>query len=395
MADSNEHLNNNCPSCGSMLDSDEVCACGYDSSLDVQEESYVPQFALTATLDKVSGDSGPIFKESLGEVWTLDTEDVQLFIKQIEKKFKLKRKLHGVIDENKMPLSAPISFSKYLNKNIDFKSFVQSMMDRMRGEANNDKSRLSGGAIIFIHYNVDNDKESSGRLFIIMVDRKGVFNFDKNLIPEKLPSIDIDSLRQAVLVDLTLFKASYPENNGDPYLHFISGRSSSEFFKRALGCNPKIDNNRSIDETNRAVDDFVKVMKLKHIDRVKVKKAVEALMKSKAKDPNDRKLTIEDIGDCIEKTLPENKELKGKFVQFADVNEYVIDDFFEPSRFSGSSFGEINISDAEQEYECKISVDAISEDDTSNAKVIYDRANGQLIIRLSHNAVTEIEKIVG
>ncbi|EJB1471146.1 hypothetical protein MUI98_005140 [Salmonella enterica] len=136
-------------------------------------------------------------------------------------------------------------------------------------------------------------------------------------------------------------------------------------------------------------------MKLKHIDRVKVKKAVEALMKSKAKDPNDRKLTIEDIGNCIEKTLSENKELKGKFVQFADVNEYVIDDFFEPSRFSGSSFGEIKISDAEQEYECKISVDAISEDDTSNAKVIYDRANGQLIIRLSHNAVTEIEKIVG
>ncbi|EJA8225692.1 nucleoid-associated protein, partial [Salmonella enterica] len=278
---------------------------------------------------------------------------------------------------------------------IEFKYFVQLIMDRMRSEANNDKSRLSGGAIVFIHYNVDNDKESCGRLFIIMVDRKGVFNFDKDLIPEKLPSIDIDSLRQAVLVDLTLFKASYPENNGDPYLHFISGRSSSEFFKRALGCNPKIDNNRSIDETNRAVDDFIKSMDLKHIDRVKVKQAVETLMKSKAKDPNDRKLTVENIGRCIEKTLPDNEVIKGKFVQFVDVNEYNIDDFFEPSRFSGSSFGEIKISDAEQEYECKISVDAISEDNSSDAKVIYDRANGQLIIRLSRHGVTEIEKIVG
>jgi len=395
MSANNEKLNNSCPACGSKIDSDEPCTCGYDPSLEAEEEIYVPQFALTATLDKVPGVLGPIFKESLGEVWTLDTEDVQLFIKQIEKKFKLKRKLHGVIDENKMPLSAPSSFNKYLRQNIDFKSFVQSIMYRMRNEANNDKSRLSGGAIIFIHYNADNDKESCGRLFIIMVDRKGVFNFDKDLIPEKLPSIDIDSLRQAVLVDLTLFKASYPENNGDPYLHFISGRSSSEFFKRALGCNPKIDNNRSIDETNRAVDDFIKAMDLKHIERVKVKQAVEALMKSKAKDPIDRKLTIEDIERCIEKTIPENKNIKGKFVQFADVNEYIIDDFFEPSRFSGSSFGEIKISDAEQEYECIISVEAISEDNSSNAKVIYDRANGQLIIRLSRLGVTEIEKIVG
>lgn len=395
MADNNEKLNNNCPACGSKIDSDELCDCGYDPSLEVQEEIYVPQFALTATLDKVSGALGPIFKESLGEVWTLDTEDVQLFIQQIEKKFKLKRKLHGVIDENKMPLSTPSFFNKYLNKDIDFKSFVQSVMDRMRNEANNDKSRLSGGAIVFIHYNVDNDKDSFGRLFIIMVDRKGVFNFDKDLIPEKLPSIDIDSLRQAVLVDLTLFKSSYPENDGDPYLHFISGRSSSEFFKRALGCNPKIDNNRSIDETNRAVDDFVKVMNLRHLDRVKVKQAVEVLMKAKAKDPHDRKLTIEDIEKCIEKALPENKDIKGKFVQFADINEYVIDDFFEPSRFSGSNFGEIKISDAERDYECKISVDAISDDQSSNAKIIYDRANGQLIIRLTHDGVLEVEKIVG
>ncbi|EBR0152845.1 nucleoid-associated protein [Salmonella enterica] len=395
MAGDSEKLNYNCPACGSEIDSGELCLCGYDPSLELQTEIYVPQFALTATLDKVPGDAGPVFKESLGEVWTLDADDVQLFIKQIEKKFKLKRKLHGVINENIMPLSTPNSFKKYLNQDIEFKYFVQLIMDRMRSEANNDKSRLSGGAIVFIHYNVDNDKESCGRLFIIMVDRKGVFNFDKDLIPEKLPSIDIDSLRQAVLVDLTLFKASYPENNGDPYLHFISGRSSSEFFKRALGCNPKIDNNRSIDETNRAVDDFIKSMDLKHIDRVKVKQAVETLMKSKAKDPNDRKLTVENIGRCIEKTLPDNEVIKGKFVQFVDVNEYNIDDFFEPSRFSGSSFGEIKISDAEQEYECKISVDAISEDNSSDAKVIYDRANGQLIIRLSRHGVTEIEKIVG
>lgn len=67
MAGDNEKLNDSCPACGSKIDSDELCTCGYDPSLELQEGTYVPQFALTATLDKVPGDAGPIFKESLGK----------------------------------------------------------------------------------------------------------------------------------------------------------------------------------------------------------------------------------------------------------------------------------------------------------------------------------------
>lgn len=53
MAGDNEKLNDSCPACGSKIDSDELCTCGYDPSLELQEGTYVPQFALTATLDKV------------------------------------------------------------------------------------------------------------------------------------------------------------------------------------------------------------------------------------------------------------------------------------------------------------------------------------------------------
>ena len=58
MAGDNEKLNDSCPACGSKIDSDELCTCGYDPSLELQEGTYVPQFALTATLDKVPGDAG-------------------------------------------------------------------------------------------------------------------------------------------------------------------------------------------------------------------------------------------------------------------------------------------------------------------------------------------------
>lgn len=384
-----------CPACGSEVDAGSLCGCGYDPTLELQQKDYLPQFALTATLERVPADNGPVFVKDQGQPWTLNNDDVQQFIQQIEKKFKLKRKIHGVIEKNTVPLSPPRIFNGYLEKKLSFEEFVDSMMELMKREANEDKSKLTGGAIIFIHYKVEEDIESDGRLFIIMVDRKGVFNFDDDLIPEKLPSIDIDSLRQAVLVDLTLFRASHPENDGEPYLHFINGKSRSEFFKRALGCNPKIDNNRSIQQVHQAIDDFSKNAKLSTFDKVKIRQAVEDLLNKKAKDSFDKKVSIEDIEKSINNSLPNNKNVTQNFVSFVNANDYTIDDFFEPSIFSGKNFGEIKITDDEDDYVFKIDIDAISDDESSGKKVFYDRKNGHLIVKLTRSGIDEVEKIIG
>lgn len=278
-----------CSACGSAVDPSFLCDCGYDPALELQQKHYLPQFALTATLEINEGNKGPVFVKSLGKQWTLKSDDVQQFIQQIEKKFKNKRKIHGVIDKNIAPLSPPGIFNNYLDNPPEFDRFVDSIMELMKREANEDKAKLTGGAMVFIHYKVADDIDSDGRLFIIMVDRKGAFNFDDNLIPEKLPSIDIDSLRQAVLVDLTLFRASYPNNSGDPYLHFINGKSRSEFFKRALGCNPKVDNNRSLEQANAAVDSFSATLKLTAVERIRIKEAVASMLNKKSKDQLDKK----------------------------------------------------------------------------------------------------------
>lgn len=219
-----------CPKCGNIHDSKELCECGYDPELCKGNGKYSAKHALTATLDLVPNNKGSNFISEIGLEWKLDTEDVVQFITRADKKFMGKRKSHGVMKKDLMPLNTPSVFLDYLLGKFDFHGFVNAVMKLMQREANQDRATLVGGNFVFIHYQVDQDQESDGRLLILMVDKKGVFDFDENLIPEKVPSINIDALRQAVLIDLTLFKASYPDNVGEPYLHFISGKSKSEFF---------------------------------------------------------------------------------------------------------------------------------------------------------------------
>lgn len=383
-----------CPKCGSLHSNTELCECGYDPELlkGKDRDKYSAKHALTSTLDLVPSKEGSKFVSETGLEWKLDTDDVVQFIKRADKKFMGKRKSHGVIKKDLMPLNTPSVFLEYLAGNLDFTAFVNSVMKQMRREANEDRATLVGGNFVFIHYQVDQDHESDGRLLILMVDKKGVFDFDKDLIPAKIPSIDIDALRQAVLIDLTLFRASYPNNDGDPYLHFISGKSKSEFFKRALGCDPKVDNNRSIQNISIAFDDFSNNMKINAIDKVKVNKAIETLLREKAKDPIDKKVSIEDIADCVAKTLPGRRDIAKKFVQFIDEGEYLIDDFFEPSINSNKEFGQIKIVDEDKDYEITFDIDSISDDKNSGAKIIYNRNDGLITIKLDRTSMDKINR---
>ncbi|ASB01056.1 nucleoid-associated protein [Proteus mirabilis] len=383
-----------CPECGNSHGNTELCECGYDPELinNKNRAEYSPKHALTSTLDLVPSNNGPVFASKTGLEWELDSDDVVQFIGQADKKFMRKRKSHGVIKKDLMPLNTPNVFLDYLAGKLNFTSFVNSVMKLMQREANEDRAKLVGGNFVFIHYQVDQDKESDGRLLILMVDKKSAFNFDSNLIPEKIPSINIDALRQAVLIDLTLFKASYPNNDGEPYLHFISGKSKSEFFKRALGCDPKVDNNRSIQNVSIAFDDFSEKMKIKALDKIRVNKAIEDLLREKAKDPIDKKISIEDIADCVAKTLPKRRDIAKKFVQFVDQGEYLIDDFFEPSRDSNKEFGQIKIVDEDRDYEITFDIDSISDDKDSGAKIIYNRDDGVITIKLARTSRDQINR---
>lgn len=383
-----------CQLCGSHHSTTELCDCGYEPSLEEPKihGGYTAIHALTATLDLVRNGEETKFESVIGQEWSLSSDDVIQFITRTDKKFMAKRKSHDFIRKDLMPLNTPSIFLSYLNDNLGFVDFVISIMKQMRREANSDKSKIVGGAFVFIHYQIDQDSDSDGRLLIIMVDRKGAFDFNDDLIPKKIPSIDIDSLRQAALIDMTLFKAGYPENKCEPYLHFITGKSRSEFFKRALGCNSKVDNNRSVQQTIEAVDDFIINQKIRVVDKIKVNAAIESLFNEKSKDSIDRKVTVEDIGNCIEKTLPRRRGVSKKFTKFVDTNGYMIDDYFEPSIFSGKNVSKIKIIDDEKDYEFTFEASSISEDENSDAKIIYKRQDGEIIIRLARSGNDEMRK---
>ncbi|MBB6116100.1 nucleoid-associated protein [Rahnella inusitata] len=382
-----------CKSCGREIDFDTTiasCVCGYDVSLEQESIVYSPHNAITARLDVVSGEHGTTFKATTGEVWGLDVEDVRSFILQAERKFKLKRKSHGFITKNDLANSTATALKSYINARIDFKNFVEYFMHNIKNQAALNGKKPAGGSIVFIHYHTEDETESMGRLFVIMVDNNSVFNFDENLVPKKLPSIDMDALRQAVLVDLTLFDVSYPNNMNETYLQFISGKSNSNFFKKAIGCEEDLDNNRSVEEAEKAVKEFSVHMKLTPIEKVKILDAVKQLMHEKAKSKTNNKVSLADISKTIDKALSEDSHALNKFTQFALLGEYKIDEFFEPSINSEKKFGKVILSDVDKDYACSISVKAIGTDNDSEAKAIYKKEQGVLIIKLSD---IDIEKM--
>ncbi|MGP2865424.1 nucleoid-associated protein [Serratia nevei] len=383
-----------CVGCGRENDlADGACECGYDESLEQEEIVYKPHNAITARLDIVPGVAGNEFKATTGEIWGLDAEDVKSFILQAERKFKLKRKNHGVITKNELPNSTASLLKKYINGKSDFKSFVSLFMQNVKIQAGLNARKPAGGSIVIIHYHTDNEVESVGRLFVIMVDNNSVFNFDENLVPKKLPSIDMDALRQAVLVDLTLFDVSYPSNDSEPYLQFITGKSNSNFFKKAIGCEEDLNNNRSVEQAEKAVKEFGVHMNLAPIDKVRVLDAVKQLMHEKAKSKTNNKVTLDDIASSIDKALSDDSNAKGKFAQFALLGEYKIDEFFEPSRNSEKKFGKVSLSDDDKDYTCSISVKAIGIDNDPKAKALYKKDEGILVIKLSDHDIEKMNDI--
>ncbi|HGM5483857.1 TPA: nucleoid-associated protein [Serratia marcescens] len=389
----NEQDTTACPECGDTeYIKNQLCnACGYESALITTPLRYSPQFALTAELVKKEG--AVLFDHDMGALWHLGKGDVQLFLKRIESKFRRKGKLHGFIKKDTLPLSTPDAFTRYINDNFGFEDFVSAIMKKMKLEANAEKSTLVGGALIFIHYKTDDDMAGLGRLLVLMVDKKGVFEFDDNLVPEQLTSIDIDSLRQAAMIDLTLFEASYPENNGESYVGFISGKSKSEFFKRALGCDPKIDNQRSISEVFRALADFIETLNLSMSEEDAVDQKIQEFVHKKSKDIHDKKITIQDIQEQIDRILPNDHKGKGKFKDFVNLNEYKVDEVFEPTVHSVKKAVSIDLKDENGNYSCKISRNVLG-GKNDGKPVTFDKQARRLIIELSDQEVDSLDAFV-
>ncbi|MBS6013162.1 nucleoid-associated protein [Enterobacter ludwigii] len=381
-----------CQECGNVIDDiEQDCeVCGASPNVArIGNQNFMVVNAITAHLEKEK-----IFEFTMGQLWNLTTPVATEFITRIEKKFRRKNKFHNYLVKDTLPNSIPTLLSKFNAGTIIFETLCQSVMNKLKLNSNNENvvSKLVGGTLVFVHYKSINDADDLGKLLIVMVDKRGAFDFEEgSLQPKRLNPVNTDALRQAAMFDLTLFDECYPDNNGHSYVDFIQGKSQSDVFKDSLGCTRDVDNKRSINEIFRAIEVFVSLNSLGRAVRENADIAVRNFLDIKSRDNVDKSVSIDEIQEVIDKCLPKKSKYRSTFKDFVNENEFKIDAQFEPTIYSAKQALTIKLTDEDQNFEIKILRGAIG-DENSNKPVIIGKRNNEVIIRLSPEEFNKLKK---
>lgn len=328
----------------------------------------------------------------MGTQWNLTTPVASEFIERIEKKFRRKNKFHNFLSKDSLPTSIPTLLSKFINKKTKFIDLCTVIMEKFKLNSNSEElvGSLVGGSLVFVYYKSMDDGDL-GKLLIVMVDKRSGFDFeDITLTPKRLNPVNTDDLRQAAMFDLTLFDECYPDDETHSYVDFIQGKSKSDFFKDSLGCTKNVDNKRSIAELFTAIESFVLHNALGRATRENADTLVREFLDSKARDKNDKSVSIDDIQNIIDKCLPKDSMHRATFKDYVNVNEFKIDAQFEPTIFSAKTALTINLADEDKNFEIKILRGAIG-DAKSNKPVILGDKN-EIIVRLSPEEFNKLKK---
>lgn len=381
-----------CQECGNVIDDiEQDCeVCGASPNVArIGNQNFMVVNAITAHLEKEK-----IFDFTMGQLWNLTTPVATEFITRIEKKFRRKNKFHNYLVKDTLPNSIPTLLSKFNAGTIIFEKLCKSVMNKLKLNSNNENvvSKLVGGTLVFVHYKSINDADDLGKLLIVMVDKRGAFDFEEgSLQPKRLNPVNTDALRQAAMFDLTLFDECYPDNDGHSYVDFIQGKSQSDVFKDSLGCTLDVDNKRSINEVFRAIEMFVSSNSLGRAVRENADIAVRNFLDIKSRDNVDKSVSIDEIQEVIDKCLPKKSKYRTTFKDFVYENEFKIDAQFEPTIYSAKQALTIKLTDEDQNFEIKILRGAIG-DENSNKPVIIGKRNNEVIIRLSPDEFYKLKK---
>ncbi|WP_262019985.1 nucleoid-associated protein [Pseudomonas sp. Pse35] len=355
--------------------------------------SFVVNAAITAELERNPKLTGNPFDVSMGKPWNLKNQTAIDFIAKIEEKFRRKNKFHGYFSYPTIN-STPGNLRAYIDGgDTSFVHAVGQMMQSLKLAGNAvERGNLVGGNVVFVHYKASDETDDHGRFLVVMVAKKSGFDFDSDLQPKKLSPIDTDALRQAALFDLNLFSVSYPKNDGDTYLHFIEGKSKSDFFKEALGCDDAVPNKESVSNLHVAVRAFVAECKLARSQRDKIFEKVVEHLKKRASEKKPTGLS--EIQQVIDKELPVGHKHKGKFCIYVNENKYEINSVFEPTT-SGAVKGElVDISDLSKNFSCKVKVSSLGYEG-SDKPVLLDDDLSYIRIPLDDEARNSIISAIG
>lgn len=352
------------------------------------------EHAVTAKFERNRSLEGSPFDPELGLPWDLCNETALKFVQKIEERFRKKNKLHGFFDP-KIWHPMPVNLRLYLDKDIDFKELVDTTLVSLEKASNSaDKGNLLGGNIVFVHYK-NGSPDDLGRVLVVMVGHKSGFEFDKNLQPKSLSSIDVNALRQAAHFDLNLFDVGYPSNDGcEAYLRFIQGGSKSIFFQGALGCNQSISNKDSARNVIEAFRSFAKESQIVRSARDKIESQVEQLFIKRAGAKDNKTITLGEVQDVIDRNLPVGSSNIGKFSRFVNEREYQVSERFEPTPQTAKSLIQVEVRDSNRNYECKIKSTSIGKSG-SNKPVVVDGDYSSIRIKLDADSQKMLKDLLG
>lgn len=338
-----------------------------------------PVFAVTGLLEKQKTPAGVLFKKSLGKLWDV-TDQISLdFIVEIEKRFRRKNKHFGYF--SKYSKSIPKELKKYYEAPVasaqkEFLSFSDSILVSLSTAAEEARGpSMAGGNVVIMHYRT-HEEDDLGKLLIVFLDKKGMFDFDDDLRPEKLEPIDTTAIKQAASVDLNLMSVCFPKNDGEAYLRFIEGSSKSEFFKTAIGCDPSADNSTSVDAIQRALEDFIEAKNVDIKIAEELRSGVEDLLLSYSRKTEP--LSIGLVQERVDAVLPEGDKSKGIFAAYVNDNEYPVSSWFSPTNYQAKKSGRITLKDDNKSYEAEVNKNSIG--NMNSKKPVKVSSDGEYLL---------------
>ncbi|MEO4015141.1 nucleoid-associated protein [Pseudomonas rossensis] len=349
--------------------------------------------AKTADIYKKNLDGVTFYEAAIGKNWDLSKPTALDFVAVIERKFARNNKYHGFF----LPTSqhmAPKTLSEYIGQKIDFDEMVDAFVQNACTVANEPgRGTLSLGHLVLVHYRTANDEIDTGRFLVVLVGKKGGYDFDADLQPIDLTSINTSDLRHAAMFDLTLFNETFPNNDGDAYLKFIAKNSKSDFFKEAFGCGDYVPNKNSVQQINTAILDFLDDPAIPPQRRVQIIEKVTTYLSNAAK--SQKAVSIVQVGQIINNSLPVGSEKIGGFEKFVNLGSYTISELFQPTRPAAATLKSVDINDPAGIFKCSINIQAIGYSNSDEKPVIVDDDLKFITIPLTPQASTILKQILG
>lgn len=335
------------------------------------------------------------YSYEVGDLWPQSKDVCKKFVNAVEVKFKRKNKFHSYYGQElkDSKSSVPNRLLSYLGGE-GFKDFVTNIVSSIADEAAVANASSNASNIVFVHYS-SQEEGDLGRLLVVMLDKKNGFDFDQNLVPKDAAHINLDSLKQAAYVDLTLFKELFPSAPlNETYLKFIQGSSRADFFKKALGCEVKADNGKSIRQLREALESFQVDKGLSDKFFEKVQGKFEASYKKALSTSGESSISLDYLASLVDSELPVNSKLQGKFLIYVNRN-YEVNEYIEPTHHAVREDQWINVKASDETYSVKVFRKKIGKPGSGNSIEFNSETNKLTFFIDDQSARISLRRLVG